>query len=168
MVSFLLETPSILNTWQFNNTNKQGKGRGISKECIAPIATNRKLNESREVSRNKVQTPGIIIIMLSTTDRNRDKKRWKGLIVGLAWATIDPSFRALFLPDIVLDRAGVLVAALTHFAAVEVLESGSEWPVHVVVLSGEPVLSVIAERVEFVAPVSVEIEPFGWGVGAGG
>lgn len=90
------------------------------------------------------------------------------LILSLARATVYPSFWALFLPYIVFDRARVLIAALTHLATVEVLESGSERPIHVVILSGETVLSVVAERVEFVAPMPVEVEPFSWGVGTGG
>lgn len=51
------------------------------------------------------------------------------------------------------------VRALAHLVSVQVLESRSQGPIHIVVLAEEPVLTGIAQMVEFVAPMAAEVEP---------
>lgn len=52
--------------------------------------------------------------------------------------------------------------ALTDLPSVEVLESGTQWAIDVVVLSSKPVLPLVTQRIELIAPVAVEIKPLRW------
>ena len=45
--------------------------------------------------------------------------------------------------------------------SVEVFETRPQWPIHVMILPREAVLSTVSQWVEFVAPVAVEVEPLG-------
>jgi hypothetical protein len=65
--------------------------------------------------------------------------------------------------DIVLDNTGSTIRALADLVAVEMLEFRTERPIHVVILARKSVLALIAERVEFVAPMASKMEPFGGG-----
>lgn len=45
---------------------------------------------------------------------------------------------------------------------IEVLETRSEGSVDIVILASETVLSSIAQGVELISPMTIEVEPFGW------
>lgn len=76
-----------------------------------------------------------------------------------------PPFGPFPLPDEVFDNTGCIIGPLAYFVATEVLKSRADGPVHVVILASKAILSTISQRVEFITPMAVEIEPFcrrGW------
>jgi len=61
----------------------------------------------------------------------------------------------------VLDHARRGVGALTDLLSVQMLELGPDGSIHVVVLSGKAILPFVVQRIEFVAPMTGIVEPFG-------
>ena len=67
--------------------------------------------------------------------------------------------------EVILDNARITVPPLTYFPSAQMFEPGAEGTIDVMILAGEAVLSVVVQRVEFVAPFPREVEPWGGSVG---
>jgi hypothetical protein len=74
-----------------------------------------------------------------------------------AFAFSPPSAQSLghCCPDI----ASLVFSALADVFTVEALVTGSKWPVTVMVLACEPILSWIAQGIELITPMTQEVEP---------
>lgn len=150
-----------------NETTNVG---GISND-IAPKPRNR-----ITYIRNECQTPGIVdLIFMGTfffaffffSENMNVGYHWE-LHVSVTRSGIVPAFRTLLLPDVVLDDARRVIGTLADLPAIEVFEPRTQRAVHVMVLSGKAVLSMVAEWVELVSPVAIKVEPLCGGVRAGG
>ena len=67
------------------------------------------------------------------------------------------------LPNKILDHAWARIRSLADLATIEVLEAGPHGSIHVMVLSCEPILSLVTKRVELITPVALEVKPSRWG-----
>lgn len=88
-----------------------------------------------------------------------------GIIIRILRPRGGPPSGPLVLSDEVFDNTERIIGPLAYFVAIEVLKSRADGPVHVVILASKAVLSTISQRIEFIAPMAVEIEPLcrrGW------
>lgn len=88
-----------------------------------------------------------------------------GIIVRILRPRYGPPFGPFLLSDEVSDNTGRIIGPLAYFVAAKVLKSRANGPVHVVILASKAILSTISQRIEFITPMAVEIEPFcrrGW------
>lgn len=92
--------------------------------------------------------------------QSKSKRWYTGISSIILGAERVPSRASFVFSDPVLDHARGSIRALAYLVSVQVLESGPEGTVHVVVLTGEAVLACVTEWVELVAPVAAEVEPF--------
>ena len=66
-------------------------------------------------------------------------------------------------PQLLLDNARIFIGTLTHLPPSQILEPRSQRPTHIVIFAQNPILPVVVQRVEFVAPPTAIVEPFGGG-----
>ncbi len=67
-----------------------------------------------------------------------------------------------------MHNTRIALPSLTQLLPPQMLEPWSQRPIHIMILAHKFILAIIINGIEFIAPVAVEEEPFGWRGGSKG